>query len=92
VYLHFLAMPLKRNLSIKLLKGGFRFGHRGYLTCKRDEMEPRKRLGTTVSETTYMELFRLADYHQLRLSQILDEATESGVIAKSAEALSEKTK
>jgi hypothetical protein len=39
-----------------------------------------------------MELFRLADYHQLRLSQILDEATESGVIAKSAEALSEKTK
>ena len=85
-------MPLKRNLSIKLLKGGFRFGHHGYLTCKRDEMEPRKRLGTTVSETTYVELSRLADYHQLRLSQILDEATESGVIAKSAEALSEKTK
>ena len=85
-------MPLKRNVSTKSLKGGFRFGHRSYLTCKKDEMEARKRLGTTVSETTYEELSRLADYYKLRLSQILDEATASGVIAKSAEALSKRTK
>ena len=88
----FHAMPPKRNVTIKLLKGGLHFGHRGYLTCRKDEAEPRKRLGTTVSESTYMELSRLADCYQLRLSQILDEATALGVIAKSAEVLSEKIK
>ena len=88
----FLAMPLKRNVSIKLLKGGFYFGHHGFLTYKKNEPEPRKRLGTTVAESTYVELSRLADCYQLRISQILDEATASGLIAKSAEALSETTK
>ena len=83
-------MTLKSNVSVPPLTGGFRFGHRGYSSCLKAELEPRKRIGTTVSEATYEELARLADRYQLRLSQILDEATASGLIASAVEILIEQ--
>ena len=70
------------------MHGGFRYGH----SCLKPnaqlgDNEPRRRLGTTVSVATYEELVRLSDRYQLRVSQILDEATIRGFIEKSARSL-----
>ena len=80
-------MHLKRISVDPSLQGGFRFGHRGSHSLVAQVHEPRRRLGTTVSEDTYAELVRIVDRYQLRLSQILDEATSMGLIEKSAKCL-----
>ena len=81
-------MRLKHIAVNPSLRGGFRFGHRGAYAVNEHEPEPRRRLGTTVSEDTYAELVRISARYQLRLSQILDEATTNGLLEKSAQFLS----
>jgi uncharacterized protein YbgA (DUF1722 family) len=85
-------MRLKRIAVNTSLRGGFRFGHRCVHVPDAHESEPRRRLGTTVSEATYTELVRITEQYQLRLSQILDEATLRGLIERSAEMLSSSSK
>lgn len=80
-------MPLKSNTCLTPLTGGFRYGHSDFSMRIKAGAEARTRLGTTVSVSTYEELARLADRHQLRLSEILVEATASGLIANAVEAL-----
>jgi hypothetical protein len=77
-----------KNIEVNpSLRGGFRFGHRGAYAVNEHEPEPRRRLGTTDSEDTYAELVRISARYQLRLSQILDEATANGLLEKSAQFL-----
>jgi hypothetical protein len=85
-------MRLKHIAVNPSLRGGFRFGHQGAHAFDVHEPEPRRRLGTTVSEATYTELVRITEQYQLRLSQILDEATLRGLIERSAEMLSSSSK
>lgn len=85
-------MPSKSNVSNSVLKGGFRYGHRSFVRSEFNDHELRKRLGTTVSVSTYEELVDLTDRYQLRFSEILDEATALGLMEKSAKALLSKRK
>jgi uncharacterized protein YbgA (DUF1722 family) len=85
-------MRLKLIAVNPSLRGGFGFGHRGAYAVEVHEPEPRRRLGTTVSEATYTELVRITEQYQLRLSQILDEAILRGLIERSAEMLSSSSK
>jgi len=85
-------MPSECFVLAPTLKGGFRYKHHSHPPSSCHETEPRKRLGTTVSQETYAEILQLTERYKLRFSQILDEAIALGFMEKSAEALTNQRK